>query len=148
MTFPYTPGALAVPALPGVRAVRSHPIVAVAVFGPSGSWPIDGLLDSAADDTVFPESVAQRVGLDLTNAPVRFSQGVHAGGSGIRFARVKLRIADHLERREWETWVGFAATRMNFPLLGQAGFLQFFTAAFFGDREVAELTVNAAYPGI
>jgi hypothetical protein len=30
---------------------------------------------------------------------------------------------------------------------GYAGFLQFFTTTFHGDRELAELTVNSAYPG-
>ena len=33
------------------------------------------------------------------------------------------------------------------PLIGFAGFLQFFTATFHGDREQVELTVNALYPG-
>ena len=33
------------------------------------------------------------------------------------------------------------------PLLGFAGFLQFFTATFRGDREEIELTVNSLYPG-
>jgi hypothetical protein len=32
-------------------------------------------------------------------------------------------------------------------LYGFAGFLQFFTAKFEGDREEVELTVNSLYPG-
>jgi hypothetical protein len=32
-------------------------------------------------------------------------------------------------------------------LLGFAGFLQFFTATFRGDREEVELAVNVLYPG-
>jgi hypothetical protein len=32
-------------------------------------------------------------------------------------------------------------------MVGFAGFLQFFTATFHGDREEVELTVNMAYPG-
>jgi hypothetical protein len=35
----------------------------------------------------------------------------------------------------------------RYALLGFAGFLQYFTATFFGDLEEVELTVNAAYPG-
>ena len=44
-------------------------------------------------------------------------------------------------------WVGFTSAPLRQPLLGYAGFLQFFTATFHGDREEVELAVNAAYPG-
>jgi hypothetical protein len=36
---------------------------------------------------------------------------------------------------------------MQQPILGFAGFLQYFTATFIGDREEVELTVNSLYPG-
>ena len=49
--------------------------------------------------------------------------------------------------REWEAWVGFTPVRLKRSLLGFAGFLQYFTAAFHGDREEVELTVNRLYPG-
>jgi hypothetical protein len=65
----------------------------------------------------------------------------------VRYAEVTLRIADNQEQREWKAWVGFTAARLRQPLLGYAGFLQYFTATFHGDREEVELTVNPTYPG-
>jgi hypothetical protein len=58
-----------------------------------------------------------------------------------------LRISDGKEHREWLGRVGFTSTPMQRPLLGFAGFLQFFTATFHGDREYLELSVNSSYQG-
>jgi hypothetical protein len=58
-----------------------------------------------------------------------------------------LKIADLREQREWRAWVGFTSVPLKYPLLGFAGFLQFFTATFDGEREQLELTVNNLYPG-
>ncbi len=58
------------PVLPlGGRWVRPRPLVAVTVVGPASSRAKEALLDTAADDTVFSETLAVQIGLDLTNAP-------------------------------------------------------------------------------
>jgi hypothetical protein len=61
--------------------------------------------------------------------------------------KVTLRLFDGVERREWPAWVGFTPARLKQPLLGIAGFLQFFETNLRGALEVAELTVNSLYPG-
>ena len=66
----------------------------------------------------------------------------------VRYAAVELRLTDGREFRRWPAWVGFTAARLNQPLLGFAGCLQFFGAYFRGDREEVELEVNALYPGM
>ncbi len=58
------------------------------------------------------------------------------------------RTADGIEFREWIARVGFTSALMRRPLLGFAGFLQFFSSHFHGDREEVELTVNSLYSGI
>lgn len=65
----------------------------------------------------------------------------------IRYAQVILRVTDGKEQREWPAWVGFTPAKVQSPLLGFAGFLQFFTATSRGDREEVELTVNSLYRG-
>ena len=65
----------------------------------------------------------------------------------VRYAKVTLRITDGHEQREWEGWVGFTSARLHRPLLGHAGFLQFFDATFRGEAEIVELTPNSAYAG-
>ncbi len=96
---------------------------------------------------MFPDSLAPHVGIDLTAAPT--GTAASAGGSTfpVRYGEVTLRLASAKERREWRAWVGFTAAALRHPLLGFAGFLQFFTATFHGDREEVELAVNSLYPG-
>ncbi len=129
------------------RIFRPRPVFSVTLIGPQASTAQDALLDTGADDTVFPEWTAQRIGIDLTHAPVGFASGLPQGSVPVRNARVTLRIADKNERREWEAWVGFTPAPLRFPALGFIGFLQYFTATFHGDLEEVELTVNGRYPG-
>jgi predicted aspartyl protease len=119
----------------------------VTLIGPADSRFREGLLDSGADDTVFPESLAADIGVDLTNAPARQLSTAARTAHPLRYAQVTLRIFDGGERREWPAWVGFTPARLKQPLLGIAGFLQFFDTNLRGALEVAELTVNSSYPG-
>jgi hypothetical protein len=105
------------------------------------------LLDTGSDDTVFPEWIATRIGVDLTNAPTGTASGVGLVRAAIRFAEVRLRLTDGVEFRAWPARVGFTSAPLKQPLLGFAGFLQFFTAAFDGEREAVDLAVNGRYPG-
>jgi hypothetical protein len=131
----------------GGRWVRPRPLFAVTLIGPVGTYLNAGLLDTGSDETIFPDFAAVRAGIDLSNAPTEFIVGLGRVGVRLRFAEVTLRIAGINELREWKAWVGFTANPLTRPVLGFAGFLQFFTAQFYGDREEVELTVNGLYPG-
>lgn len=131
----------------GGRWVRPRPMVTVAMIGPGGTFVEEAMLDTAADDTVFPIAAAVTAGLDLTNAPTGEASGVGAVPALVRYAAVELRLTDGKEFRRWPAWVGFTAARLKQPLLGFAGCLQFFGALFRGDREEVELEVNSLYPG-
>jgi hypothetical protein len=127
---------------------RPRAVIFVAVVGPKGTSVEKALLDTGADDTVFPDLVATDIGIDLSQAPTGGAAGVGSISAVVlRYAEVVLRISDGKEHREWPARVGFTSAPLHRPLLGFAGFLQFFTATFHGDREVAELTVNASFPG-
>ena len=65
----------------------------------------------------------------------------------LHYAQVHLRLAGGGEFREWPALVGFTSLPVRYPLLGFAGFLQFFRSDFHGDREEVELVVNSLYPG-
>jgi hypothetical protein len=129
------------------RLARPRPVIAVTLIGPSGSRATDALVDPGADDTVFPEQVAVDVGIDLATAPQMSGSGVGRVPLSLRFAEVILRIGTPQEQREWKAWVGFTSAKLRQPLLGYAGFLQFFTATFHGHLEEVELTVNPSYSG-
>jgi hypothetical protein len=131
----------------GGRWSRPRPILPIAVVGPTNTSAVDGYLDTGSDDTVFSERLAARIGLDLTKAPVGQLTTATLANAPVRYAQVLLRITDGQEQREWPAWVGFTPAKLQSPLLGFAGFLQFFTAVFRGDREEVELTVNSLYSG-
>ena len=76
----------------GGRWVRPRPIIPTTVIGPTDSRVVQALLDTAADDTVFPESLAALLGLDLQNAPGGRAVGVGQVPVAIRFAEVRLRL--------------------------------------------------------
>jgi len=130
----------------GGQQYRPQPVVLVGVSGPLGVMPVRALVDTGADDTVFSDAVATTIGLDLSAAPPGTAQGISGGAVVVRYAQVTLQLTQGSERYEWLAWVGFVSIPMRRGLLGFAGFLQFFTATFHGDREEFELTANALLP--
>jgi hypothetical protein len=138
-----------IPSLGG-GLVRSRPVLAIRLTGPSNAKLRDGLPDTGADDTVFTEGLAALLGVDLRQAEER--QLALAGrpqSVRCRYAPVRLWISDgSQETYEWSSVVGFVAARLHYNLLGHAGFLQYFDVEFRGmDREVV-LTPNRSFPGI
>lgn len=127
MRFPYLPlpTRQPVPSLGGAQ-VRYRPVLAVRLFGPLGSRPYDGCIDTASDDTIFPRSLAQALGIDLTKAPQGEARPVSGLVIPYFYARVTLRVTDGFEECEWQATVGFADLPLRWALLGHAGFLEFF----------------------
>jgi hypothetical protein len=148
LRFPYRPFSVGrpLPSLSG-RTKRPRPVITCALLHLSASVAQDGLLDTGADDTIFPDTVALALGVDLSQAPTGTAAGVGGQPLVVRYAEVTLRIADNHEQREWRGWVGFTSGALRQPLLGFAGFLEYFTATFHGDREEVELAVNTLYTG-
>jgi hypothetical protein len=129
------------------RLVRPRPIVLVTLIGPAGTTVELAQVDSGADDCVFPIEYAEEIGIDLTDAPEGEAAGLGQKPVALQYVRVTMRIANGGERCEWLASVAFTDLPMNRPLLGFAGFLQFFTATFHGDQEAVELEVNSLFPG-
>ena len=148
--FPYvsTPTSRPIVSLGG-RTSRPRPLVPLVVINPkTGTWRrYRGLLDTGADDTVFHVDDAQLLGIDLSQADTGQAQGTTGGPVPLRYAEVFLQIANaDGEVLEWRATVAFAQKEGRHPLLGFAGFLQFFDATFSGEHEECELTPNALLP--
>jgi hypothetical protein len=109
--------------------------------------PIDGCIDSASDDTIFPQRLARRLGINLASAPPGESQPVGQAALPIKYARVTLLLADGFETCEWEAIIGFADVPLRWALLGLAGFLQYFDAELRGARRELVLIPNSSFPG-
>lgn len=148
LRFAYKPILVTKPTWPLFgRLDRPRPLVLVSVVGPTGTSAVRGLHDTGADDTVFPESVARKIGLDLTLAPTGNAAGFGRARGILRYAEVMLRLTDGREFCEWSARVAFTPAPLNRALFGFAGFLQFFRACYDGELEEVELTTNGRYPG-
>ncbi|MGL4554411.1 MAG: aspartyl protease family protein [Gemmataceae bacterium] len=148
MRFPYAQLSVSTPVLTlDGRLVRPQPVITPALVGPLRTVPIPSVLDTGADDVVFPEGEAARAGIDLSGAILRQMRGIGTAVHPVRFLQVTLRLSDGVERREWPAWVGFTPFPLRRGLLGFAGFLRYFDATFRGAAEEVELAANALYPG-
>jgi hypothetical protein len=124
--------------------------MAIRITGPIAPLLRHGLLDTGADDTVFPAWIAAAIGLDLTYTEKRDVGMVGRRAIRCHYLPAELQISDGVRKTyPWTATVGFvASTLLARPLLGYAGFLQYFDAEFRGaDREVI-LTPNHSFSGI
>lgn len=128
------------------RIERPRPILTVSLIGPKATALEDARVDSGSDDTLFPDDLALRIGLDLSAAPTEVHRSQGSGRLIVRFAEIQFRLTDGIEFREWPAKVGFVAG-LRKSVLGFGGFLQFFTTTLRGDDETVELEVNRLYPG-
>jgi hypothetical protein len=141
------PTRLPVPSMAGLR-IRYRPVLAVQLTGTATAQLRDGLLDTGADDTVFSDAVAFASGLDLSQAERRLiSLAGRPQPLLCRYLKVQLKITDGIESFEWPATVGFVAARLHYSLLGQTGFLQFFSADFDGEDHIVTLTPKQCFPG-
>lgn len=114
MRFPYRPIPVRRPVVSlGGRRIRPRPLVLATLVGPSGIFVDRALLDTAADDTVFPDAAAITAGVDLTNAPTGEASGIGGAPLLVRYAVVELRLTDGAEFRRWPAWVAFAGAPSN-----------------------------------
>lgn len=98
-------------------------------LGNKNKWSknfIKALVDSGADQNVFPSSFADEIGIDYTKGQLQKITGV--GGLSINsyMHLVKIRI----ENKELETVVQFGED-IQTPLLGREGFFNYFDYAKF-----------------
>jgi hypothetical protein len=122
--------------------------MSVRITSPSQSVVRDCLLDSGADDTVFPEKLAAVLGIDLAHLPQLTINLAGRAPVLCRYAAVELRITDGVQKTyEWTATVGFAPVWLQYPLLGHAGFLQYIDAHLRGADHEAILAPNWAFTG-
>ena len=151
LRFPYLAEPLKGPPPPSLAPTASErlrPLAAVRIIGPAGQsrfFP-RAVLDSGADDTVFPLDVARFIGVSLVSSghQIRW-RGQHYP---LHFGSVELELQDDTgAARRWPGMVAFSPAPLRYPILGQAGCLQFYDSLFRGHDHVVELQTNPIYPG-
>jgi predicted aspartyl protease len=126
----------------GGRRVRYKAIIPIRVAGPVTEEICQILVDTGADDVVFPVDLASRLGVNLSSAPQRQAGGVgHRQAVSIAFAPVILQLEEGSEVFRWRAMVGFTAAPLRLPLLGIAGALEHFRTTL--DVQARELLLIA-----
>jgi hypothetical protein len=143
--FPYRPYAVQpTPAQPGVSIVY-RPRIPIHVIGSLGNLGLFGLLDTGADETVLPAFLVERIGVEVDPGAEAQFRGVGGQIVTVSYARVQLEVGKAHQSYRWPAKVAFLQGS-NMAILGHAGFLQYFTATFNGQRRHVTLTANSTLP--
>ena len=145
MRFLYRPAITYSPET-GTPTLILRPEIPIRVTGPLASVLLRALVDTGADNTVLPQSVADHCGVELVAGQ---GPGLELfGGQKIvtLFGDVDLELQEGSETIRWQTRVQF----FDFPspedeslVFGHAGFLDFFSATFDGQLGELTLVVNS-----
>ena len=126
-----------------------RPEIPVTVVGSRGRVTYSALVDTGADNVVFPRSVADQLGIDLN--PSRRSEAIGFGGGSVALlsSTATLEIANPTALFRWSSQALFSDCQPqddDVILLGYFGFLEFFQANFDGLRGWLELIPNHRLP--
>jgi hypothetical protein len=146
--FRYSKVPTKLPVFPqGDVSYRLCPIVEIAVIGPKGQRFVKATVDSGSDDTIFPLALAEKLGIDLTNA--RRGRGTAVGGHTFEYpySEVTLQLQEGDEKFLWPAIVGFSDQRKKLGLLGQSGTFEFFNILFAGSSKEVVIDPNDSFLG-
>jgi hypothetical protein len=103
------------------------------------------VVDSGGDDTVFPLDLMKMIGATPrpnTGHQIRWRGKLHP----LRFGEVDLILADDASACRWRAVIAFSSAPLPYPILGNAGCLEFFNVHFLGADLIVELDTNWKYP--
>ncbi|HUG69421.1 MAG TPA: hypothetical protein VMM76_16840 [Pirellulaceae bacterium] len=94
---------------PGTNDFRLilRPIITVRIVGRKADARWDALVDSGADETLFPLSLAEALGVELDQQMTSEAAGISGYRLKIHYGDVELRIESDQEFVAWKTTVGF-----------------------------------------
>ena len=116
-------------------------------YGPRGQIQCSILVDTGANDVVFPSALAASLGVSLSAAAVRTAQGVGSSqGIPLFYAPVILQLQDQIEICRWRAVVAFTQAPLRLPLLGIAGGLQYFRTTLDVEARQIEMIAKPSLP--
>ncbi|MGD0653297.1 MAG: aspartyl protease family protein [Thermoguttaceae bacterium] len=134
----------------GEPMVIFRPEVQIKVHGSKGSGDFLALVDTGADNTILPESIAHDLGITLIAGKGPAATAFGGQEITLSYADVKLELVHPDETLRWLARVYFAAGDADKEtlILGHQGFLDYFTAIFMGEDCALDLQANAYLPRI
>ena len=128
-----------------------RPEISVRISGAQGSDIFLGLVDSGADQTVLPTSIADRLQIDLR--PAAGPSGSAFGGHSLEFqvGAVVFELTDDDTQAVWTWPTEVLFHRFDDPqdetlIFGHAGFLDYFRILLDPEQALIELTPNGLFP--
>jgi hypothetical protein len=149
MKFDYT-GVISSSPDTGDAVVLFRPEVRIRLRGPHGSGDFLALVDTGADNTILPESVARVLGIPLVPGTGPAARAFGGQEIALSYADVELELVHSDGRLRWLARVYFLAGSADEEtlILGREGFLDYFTATFIGEECVVDLVPNSYLPRI
>jgi Aspartyl protease len=126
-----------------------RPVISIQISGPKSVGRWDALVDTGADETLLPLSLAEVLGVKLDEEVTSEASGISGDKLTIRYGDVELRIESGGESVTWRTTVGFVDFGQSDDeviILGHGGCLDYFNANFDGARAELELPPNELLP--
>jgi hypothetical protein len=148
MRFPYREYLATIPGTHDYRLIV-RPVITIRIVGPRSDARWDALVDTGADETLFPFSLAALLGVEFDPHQTGIAAGISGDQLAIRYGDVEFRIETGAEIVHWKTTVGFVdfgSSSEEMIILGHAGCLEYFTATFVGESAELELVPNAILP--
>lgn len=118
-----------------------RPMMPFDVEGLAGRFPLVGLVDSGATETLLPMDVRDHIDPAHREGEVGTLEGADGSEFGVWYGTVNLIVKLGRQRYRWGAVVGFTDAREE-AVLGDAGFMRYFHVAF--DRPHRLFTVRPA----
>ncbi len=148
MRFPYRQYISKFPGTDDYRLIL-RPIISLRIIGPKSEARWDALVDTGADETLLPLSLAEVLKIELDQQLTSEAAGISGDRLRIYYGDVEFRVAADDEVVSWKTTVGFVefgAADDEVKILGHGGCLDYFTATFDGEKAELELVPNGLLP--
>ena len=137
------------PSAANPNGVIVRPKVLLNIRGPNGDLFDLALVDTGADHTTLPMSIANELGIQLITEQATPASGFSGEEIETMPGEVELAIVGPNDEIRWRASVYFARFADSMKeecVLGHVGGLQFFSALFDGEREELTLTANSTLP--
>lgn len=130
-----------------------RPEVRLRVIGGLRGCYLRTLIDTGADHSLLPFSVAEIIGAELFDDEQDIAKGISGRQLETIPGKVELELSsdDDVEIYRWSAVVGFAkfASEANeCSVLGHAGCLEYFLTTYDGPARIIELVPQANFPGV
>ncbi len=123
-----------------VRETIHRPIVMLHVASFAGRFVnVDALVDTGADVSLLPSSMAAKLGITLPATPELLIGSPIGSTTTYRVAEVCLELRRPPDIVRWRTSVGFVDRKLPYAILGTRGFFEFFRLCYDASQHTFDL---------